>query len=262
MSRCDHRDGSVVEIRATAPDRPEGDEGNVIRDTSIQDGRIIPLGDVEVVLDRGDARDGAGVSKMVGVDVTEPEMADESLLAQRGERRKAFAERLAVWRRHRADAQVHEIETLQPQRLAAMMKEYVTTAQIVAPPESVWAILANGAAYAEWNPEIVAIDGAMARGASITAHVRLGDGAIRRVTQRVGVFEPPHRMEWIGGLPFGLFVGRRVFTVTAVAGGTEFRMHLYMSGPLSTMILKSVGDRQPEIDSFSAGLKRRADQRT
>lgn len=140
------------------------------------------------------------------------------------------------------------------------MKAYVTTALIAAPPESVWAVLANGAAYADWNPEIVAVDGAMATGARITAHVRLGDGAVRRVTQRVRVFEPPHRMEWVGGLPFGLFVGRRVFTLTAAGAGTEFRMHLYMSGPLSSMILKSVGDRQPEIDAFSAGLKRRAEQ--
>jgi len=37
-------------------------------------------------------------------------------------------------------------------------------------------------------------------------------------------------------------------------------MHLRMSGPLSSLILKSVGDRQPEIDSFSAALKRRAEE--
>jgi uncharacterized protein YndB with AHSA1/START domain len=38
------------------------------------------------------------------------------------------------------------------------MKEYVTTVPIAAPPESVWAILANGAANADWNPEIVCVD--------------------------------------------------------------------------------------------------------
>jgi hypothetical protein len=38
-------------------------------------------------------------------------------------------------------------------------------------------------------------------------------------------------------------------------------MHLHMSGPLSPLILKSVGDRQPEIDAFSAALKRGAEQR-
>jgi hypothetical protein len=32
-------------------------------------------------------------------------------------------------------------------------------------------------------------------------------------------------------------------------------MHLRMTGPLAPMILKSVGDRQPEVDSFCAALR-------
>jgi uncharacterized protein YndB with AHSA1/START domain len=139
------------------------------------------------------------------------------------------------------------------------MKEYMTQTLIAAAPESVWGILTNSAAYAEWNPEIVAVDGTMGHGARITAHVRLGDGAVRRVTQRVDVFDAPRRMVWVGGLPLGLFVGRREFTVMPTAMGTEFRMHLHMSGPLSAMILKSVGDRQPEIDRFSSAIKRQAE---
>jgi hypothetical protein len=33
-----------------------------------------------------------------------------------------------------------------------------------------------------------------------------------------------------------------------------------MSGLLSPLISKSVGDRQPEVDSFSAALKRRVER--
>jgi uncharacterized protein YndB with AHSA1/START domain len=139
------------------------------------------------------------------------------------------------------------------------MKEYVTTSTIAASPDRVWAVLTDGARYQQWNPEIVGIDGDLALGARIKAHVRLGDGAVRRVSQRIVELEPPCRMTWVGGLPLGLFVGRRTFTVTPTARGVEFRMHLHMSGPLSSLILKSVGDRQPEIDRFSAALKRRAE---
>ena len=139
------------------------------------------------------------------------------------------------------------------------MKEYVTTTTIAAPPATVWHILTDATTYRDWNPEIVAVDGQFAQGARITAHVRLGDGAVRKVPQRVEVFEAPSRMEWSGGLPFGLFVGRRTFTVTPAAAGAEFRMHIQMSGLLSPLILKSVGDRQPELDKFSAGLKRAAE---
>jgi uncharacterized protein YndB with AHSA1/START domain len=136
---------------------------------------------------------------------------------------------------------------------------YETAATIVAPPERVWSVLTNGDSYAQWNPEIVGIEGRLALGERVTVRVRLGDGAIRSVPQRVVAFDPPNRMEWVGGLPLGMFVGRRTFTVTRVATGTEFRMHLHMSGPLASLILRSVGDRQPEIDRFSAALKARVE---
>jgi len=141
------------------------------------------------------------------------------------------------------------------------VQEYDTTAAINASPDKVWAILTDGSAYSQWNPEIVGIDGTIAAGARITAHVRLGDGAVRKVPQRVTALDAPRWMQWTGGLPFGLFVGRRTFTVTPTGSGAEFRMHLHMSGPLASLILKSVGNRQPEIDRFSAALKERAEAR-
>src|SRR5271155_461033 len=106
------------------------------------------------------------------------------------------------------------------------MKDYTSTLIIAASPETVWAILTDGARYREWNPEIIQVDGCIELGERITAHVRLGDGAVRRVPLRVMALEPPHRMEWTGGLPLGLFLGRRVFTMTAHATGVEFRLHL------------------------------------
>jgi uncharacterized protein YndB with AHSA1/START domain len=139
------------------------------------------------------------------------------------------------------------------------MKEYTSTSMIRASQGAVWALLTDGAGYREWNPEIVQLDGRIARGERITAHVRLGDGAVRRVPLRVSALEAPNRMEWTGGLPLGLFIGRRLFTLTACAGGVEFRLHLAMSGLLGPLILKSVGDRQPELDSFSSALKLRCE---
>jgi uncharacterized protein YndB with AHSA1/START domain len=140
------------------------------------------------------------------------------------------------------------------------MKEYTSTSIIGASPEAVWTVLTDGGGYREWNPEIIRVEGRIALGERITAHVRLGDGAIRAVPLRVSALEPPHRMEWTGGLPLGLFVGRRTFTLTDTPGGAEFRLHLHMSGLLAPLILKSVGDRQPEIDSFSTALKLRCEK--
>ena len=130
---------------------------------------------------------------------------------------------------------------------------------ITAPPEAVWAVLADPVGYADWNPEIVAINGRFAPGERITARVHIGDGVVRSVPMRVTAFQPPVRMEWVGGLPLGLFVGRRVFSVTPRDGGAEFRVELRMTGLLSPLIIRSVGNRQAEIDSFSAALKKRVE---
>jgi uncharacterized protein YndB with AHSA1/START domain len=138
--------------------------------------------------------------------------------------------------------------------------EYSTTAVIRASADAVWRILTDASRYEEWNPEVIGIDGRFAAGERIKARVRLGSGAVRSVTMRVTVFEPPARMVWIGGLPFGLFVGRRTFTVTPRGSDAEFRMDLSMTGPLAGPILKSVGDRQPEVDRFTAGLKTEAER--
>lgn len=137
--------------------------------------------------------------------------------------------------------------------------EYVTVATINAPAARVWAILTDAAGYATWNPEIISIDGTLAAGARLAARVKLGNGAVRSVSMTVTRFDPESRMEWTGGMPLGLFTGRRTFTVAPRDRQTEFRMNLEMTGLLAPLIIRSVGDRQPEIDGFASALKAHAE---
>ena len=137
-----------------------------------------------------------------------------------------------------------------------MTYEFVTTAMIQAPPDRVWSVLTDAGNYAAWNPEIVGLAGRMALGERLKARVKVGSGAIRPVTMRITAFDPSsRRMEWTGGLPLGLFTGLRIFTVDSDAGGCLFRMIVRMSGPLAGAMVRSVGDRQKEIDGFSLALK-------
>jgi hypothetical protein len=141
------------------------------------------------------------------------------------------------------------------------MKEFSTTTSIRATPEAVWAILIDGPGYAQWNPEIVRVDGQIALGEKIKAHVLLHGGVVRPVSVRVTDLEPPRRMVWTGGMPLGLFTGRRTFSITPGNGGSsEFTMHLHFRGLLSSLIAKSLGDRQPDIDALAAGLKKWAER--
>jgi hypothetical protein len=145
-------------------------------------------------------------------------------------------------------------------RAAGIANEYVTTATISAPPVTVWNILTDAPGYANWNAELVAIAGQFAEGERIKASVKLGSGAIRSVPMRITAFDAPRQMEWTGGMPLGLFVGKRTLYVTPRDAGADFRMELSMTGVLAPLILKSVGDRQPEVDAFAAALKTYAER--
>jgi hypothetical protein len=141
------------------------------------------------------------------------------------------------------------------------MKEFATTTSIRATPEAVWTILIDGPGYANWNPEITRVDGRIVQGGKITAHVLLHGGVVRPVSVRVTELEATRHMVWTGGLPLGLFTGRRTFSITPREGGiVEFTMHLRFSGLLAPLIAKSLGDRQPDIDALAAGLKKWAER--
>ncbi len=136
------------------------------------------------------------------------------------------------------------------------MKEYASTIGIRATPEAVWAILTDGPGYAHWNPEIKQVDGQIALGEKLKAHVVLHGGKVQPVTVRVTVLEPVRRMVWTGGLPLGLFTGLRTFSLRPSEGGiVEFTIQVQFSGLLSPLIAKSLGDRQPDIDALALGIK-------
>src|SRR5262249_17455352 len=79
------------------------------------------------------------------------------------------------------------------------MKEYTTSVDIRATLEAVWAILTDGPGYAQWNPEITRVDGRIALGEKIKAHVVLHGGKVQPVSVRVTALEPTKLMEWTGG---------------------------------------------------------------
>jgi hypothetical protein len=141
------------------------------------------------------------------------------------------------------------------------MKQFTTAVSIRAAPEAIWAILTDGPGYATWNPEITRVDGQIVLGQKIKAHVLLHGGKVQPVTVRVTELEPMHRMVWTGGLPLGLFTGRRTFSLAPREGGlVEFTLKVHFSGLLSSLIAKSLGDRQPDIDALAVALKNRAER--
>lgn len=92
---------------------------------------------------------------------------------------------------------------------------------INAPVAKVWNILADFAAYPQWNPFIVSVSGTAVAGGHITNHMRMANGKTMVFSPKVLRMEPGRELRWIGsmGMPY-IFDGEHVFELTANSDGT------------------------------------------
>ncbi len=137
------------------------------------------------------------------------------------------------------------------------MTPYHVTRDIAAPPGTVWSILTNAAQLSDGRFSIIRIDGQIAPGRSFKLWSEVDPK--RSFPIKVAVFEPERRMEWHGGMPLGLFLGKRQFTLTATGSGTRFQMQETYTGPLKGLITRFIPDLQPSYEKFADALKSAAE---
>lgn len=91
--------------------------------------------------------------------------------------------------------------------------------EIDASADQVWNVLADRAAYPEWNPFIVKSEGELAVGGTITNVMRSG-GSDRTFTPTLLAVSPGRELRWIGRLYVpGLFDGEHSFVIEELAPG-------------------------------------------
>ena len=134
---------------------------------------------------------------------------------------------------------------------------YSTRTTIAAPAETVWAILTDLAAWPSWNTTVTATEGTVALGQKVTVSVTGNPG--RSFPVKVTALDAPTRMVWTGGMPLGLFRGTRTYSLRAVGDTTEFAMDEVYTGPMASMVMRSIPDLQPSFDEFAACLKTTAE---
>lgn len=137
------------------------------------------------------------------------------------------------------------------------MKSFQVTTSIQATPERIWSLLTDAAGYPRWNTTVERVEGHIAARGRVTVHPKINPGRAFPVT--VAEWEPPRRMVWQGGMPLGLFTGRRTFLLEPGEAGVRFTMREEFSGLLSPLIGRSIPDMQPAFDRFARDLKRTAE---
>jgi len=140
------------------------------------------------------------------------------------------------------------------------MRSISTTVDIAAPPEQVWAVLADLAAYQEWNPFIPSASGTLTEGARLT--LRLAPPGGRAMTFRPTVLaaQPGELLRWIGRLIMpGVFDGTHQFTLEDLGGRTRLTQSETFRGVLvpftgGTMTRTKVG-----FEALNQALKDRVE---
>ncbi len=123
---------------------------------------------------------------------------------------------------------------------------------IDAPPERVWAVLADAAAYPSWNTTVVSLNGSIALGETIELKSTVDPK--RTFELEVSTFDAPRTMVWQDGGK--AFKGVRTFTLTARADGTtDVTMAEVLTGSMMGMIAGKLPDFRPSFDTFAGDLK-------
>lgn len=136
-------------------------------------------------------------------------------------------------------------------------KECGVAINIQAPPDQIWAIFANVAAWPTWNSTITSAEGKVAVGEKIKLTVPYAPG--RTFTLTIKELVPQQTMVWGDGMD-PIFKGVRTYKLTPKAdGSTDFSMVEVLSGVLLPLIGGSLPDFGPPFEQYAADLKSAAE---
>lgn len=143
-----------------------------------------------------------------------------------------------------------------------MGHELHTEIEIAATPETVWAILTDLEAYAEWNPFVTSSQGTVAVGERLVNRMEPPGGRAMTFKPTVTEVDEGRVFEWLGrlGLP-GIFDGRHRFALEPTAKGTRV-LHSESFGGVLVPFMKKTLETQTRggFEAMNEALKVRAEE--
>ncbi|MEL7496397.1 MAG: SRPBCC domain-containing protein [Planctomycetota bacterium] len=123
---------------------------------------------------------------------------------------------------------------------------------IVASPETIWALLTDVDRFKSWNSTIVELTGTIALGERIQLRSTLAPE--RTFKLKVKEFEAPKRLSW------GDAMGTRVYTLTPKSENeTRFMMSEKIGGPIFPLFARMIPSFDESFNRFAHDLKTAAE---
>lgn len=134
------------------------------------------------------------------------------------------------------------------------MRSFEAATRIGAGPDAVWAALVDVGNWRDWDSGVDRVEGSVGLGRPLTIYATMIRS--RPFTVTVTDLRPREAMRWRGGLPAGLAVIERTYSLDAQDdGGTLLTVREDHTGPLAGLLGRTTPDLNPSFRQFCAGLK-------
>jgi hypothetical protein len=140
------------------------------------------------------------------------------------------------------------------------MRTISASIDIAAPPDQVWAVLADLDSYKEWNPFIQSASGQLTEGAKLTLGLVPAEGRPATFRPRVLVAKPGVMLRWIGRLIMpGIFDGTHQFALEDRGGSTHLTQSESFSGILIPFTSGLITRTETDFRNLNQALKQRVE---
>jgi hypothetical protein len=134
------------------------------------------------------------------------------------------------------------------------VRSFEASTRISASPDAVWAVLVDVGSWRDWDSGVDRVEGRVGLGEPLTIYATMIRSRPFSVT--VTELRPGEAMRWRGGLPAGLAVIDRTYSLDPQDdGGTVLTVREDHSGPLAWLLGRTTPDLNPSFRQFCAGLK-------
>lgn len=141
------------------------------------------------------------------------------------------------------------------------MRTLTVSTDITAPPDVVWDVLTDTAAFAAWNPFMPRLVGDLAVGQRLEVRIEPPGGRGMTFRPTVTAVEHGRRLEWLGrlGVP-GVFDGRHSFTLAPLpGGGTRLTQAESFTGVLVPLTGRTLARTEEGFAAMNEALRVRAE---